>query len=77
MSPAESEILKAVRDLSVKVAGLKSAVDDLTLVPPMEAEIVDAIPSVRDPMEQHLTFVANARRNYEARNGGRNGGRNG
>ena len=75
MTSAEREILQAVKDLTGKVEALHAAFDELTLVPPTEAEILEAIPDVPDPMEQHLTFVANARRNYEARNpGGRSNG---
>lgn len=75
MTPAEREILQAVKDLSVQVKALHTAFDELTLVPPTETEILEAIPDDPDPMEQHRTFVANARRNYEARNpGGRSNG---
>lgn len=68
MTPAEREILRAVNKLTKKVEALQHSFDELTLVPPTEAEILEA--SAPDPMEQHLTFVANARRNYEARNPG-------
>lgn len=74
MSPAERDILQAVMDLTTEVKALHAAFDELTLVPPTEEELLEAIPDAPDPMEQHLTFVANARRNYEARKpGGRNG----
>lgn len=71
MSPVERDILQAVMDLTTEVKALHAAFDELTLVPPTEEEIRTAVP---DPMEQHLSFVATARRNYETRNpGGRNG----
>jgi len=73
MTPAEREILQAVKNLTEKVEALQHSFDELTLVPPTEAEILNV--AAPDPMEQHLAFVASAQRKYETRNpGGRSNG---